>query len=59
MVGEEMKQTVRSFERKVEMWQRLCQGSSGRKAYARRQAYVWQSLADNARKEFNKCITIQ
>lgn len=54
-----MKQTVRSFERKVEMWQRLCQGSSGRKAYARRQAYVWQSLADNARKEFNKCITIQ
>ena len=59
LVGEEMKQTVRTFEGKVEMWQKLGQGSCGRKAYARRQAYVWQSLADNARKEFNKYITIQ
>ena len=59
LVGEEMKQTVRSFEHRVQMWKRLCQGSNGRRAYARRQAFVWQSLADDARAEFQKYIALE
>lgn len=60
LVQEEMKQTVRSFEWKVRMWQTLSVGTvtNGQRAYARRQAHVWQSLADEARREFARCTVV-
>lgn len=57
LVGEEMQQTARSFEFRARQWQTRCQGSSGHRAYARRQAALWLSLAADARRAYTKLAT--
>ncbi|KAH9914838.1 uncharacterized protein B0H18DRAFT_824213, partial [Fomitopsis serialis] len=54
IVGEEMKQTVRSFEFRATQWKGRQVGTAGQQSYALRQAALWQSLADDARAAFTK-----
>ena len=55
---DEMGNTIRYLEHKALSWDQLAEGNeeAGHVCYARRQANMWKSLAEQARVEFHDVI---